>query len=182
MPDAESALKRSAQRRLIGAIALALATVVVLPMLFDTEPPPVSDDVEIVIPSRELPGSMGVSGMDGPSPTVAAPSVPNAPPVAVPSPAVPSPAAPAPAPAQPAPNAAKGAQSTVTFLQLGAFSSAGSAKTLAQRVANAGFTVNVVEDNGRYKVRCGPFSAQAAAQAMQGQLRAKGFVAVMVNP
>lgn len=190
MPDAENALKRSAQRRLIGAIALALVTVVVLPMIFDTEPPPLSDDVEIVVPSRDLPVPVGVSDVK-PSPAAVA-SLP----VAVSSPTVVSPAsasAPAPARQAPAPalaptpvhqalDAAKGAQSAPTFLQLGVFSNQSGAQSLAQRVGGAGFTVNVVEDDGRYKVRCGPFSAKAAAQTMQGALRAKGFNAVVVNP
>ncbi|GGX27920.1 SPOR domain-containing protein [Undibacterium squillarum] len=45
--------KKRARRRLIGAAALALAAAVVLPMVLDTEPKPVADDVQIRIPSKD---------------------------------------------------------------------------------------------------------------------------------
>ncbi|MBS1169932.1 MAG: hypothetical protein H6R01_850 [Burkholderiaceae bacterium] len=45
--------KKRARRRLIGAVALALGLVIVLPMVLDSEPRPVSDDVVIRIPSRD---------------------------------------------------------------------------------------------------------------------------------
>jgi DedD protein len=51
----ELALRRRARRRLVGSLALALCAVVVLPMLFEPEPKPLGDDVEIVIPSQETP-------------------------------------------------------------------------------------------------------------------------------
>ncbi len=48
--------KKRARRRLIGATALVLAAVIGLPMVFDTEPKPLSDDVAVQIPSREKAG------------------------------------------------------------------------------------------------------------------------------
>ncbi len=56
--------KKRARRRLVGAIALALAVAVGLPMLLDSEPKPLSSDIDIRIPSKER---------------VAAPSAPVAP-------------------------------------------------------------------------------------------------------
>ena len=47
-----SELRVRARRRLAGAIALVLAAVVVLPMLLDSEPVPVADDISIKIPDR----------------------------------------------------------------------------------------------------------------------------------
>ncbi len=47
-----SELRVRARRRLAGAIALVLAAVVVLPMLLDSEPVPVADDISIRIPDR----------------------------------------------------------------------------------------------------------------------------------
>jgi DedD protein len=44
-----------ARRRLAGAVALVLAAVVVLPMLLDSEPAPLSDKVVIKIPDRNSP-------------------------------------------------------------------------------------------------------------------------------
>src|ERR1700716_2234388 len=43
-------LKRRARRRLVGAIVLALAAAVILPLLLESDPKPLGDDVTIRIP------------------------------------------------------------------------------------------------------------------------------------
>jgi DedD protein len=43
-------LKRRARRRLVGAIVLALAAAVILPLLLEREPRPLGDDVSVQIP------------------------------------------------------------------------------------------------------------------------------------
>src|SRR5580765_2190384 len=43
-------LKRRARRRLVGAVVLALAAAVVLPMLLESDPKPLGNDVSIQIP------------------------------------------------------------------------------------------------------------------------------------
>lgn len=210
MIDEAESLKRSARRRLIGAVALALVTVVALPMIFDKEPPPLAE-VEITIPSRDTPGSAvlleGGAGVRV-EPTTTATPANTALPAPTPSPTLGSP--------PPAPSASASAQAAVQpsvpapvqkpaasvagtpaakidlpkmtppashgyFLQLGVFSSEEGARKLAKRVADAGFTVHVIEDAGRYKVRCGPVSAKPGAQDLQIRLRDKGFVAVLVS-
>lgn len=45
--------KKRARRRLVGAVALALAAAVGLPMLLDSEPRPLAGDIAIQIPSKE---------------------------------------------------------------------------------------------------------------------------------
>jgi len=45
--------KKRARRRLIGAVALVLAVVIVLPMVLDSEPRPLADDIAIQIPSKD---------------------------------------------------------------------------------------------------------------------------------
>jgi len=45
--------KKRARRRLVGAVALVLAAVVGLPMILDSEPKPVTDDIAIDIPSKD---------------------------------------------------------------------------------------------------------------------------------
>jgi DedD protein len=52
--------KKRARRRLVGAIALVLAAVIGLPMIFDSEPKPVGDDIAIQIPSKDKPIGKGV--------------------------------------------------------------------------------------------------------------------------
>ena len=43
-------LKRRARRRLVGAVVLALAAAVILPLLLESDPKPLGDDVSIQIP------------------------------------------------------------------------------------------------------------------------------------
>ncbi|HEY0845286.1 MAG TPA: SPOR domain-containing protein [Noviherbaspirillum sp.] len=45
--------KKRARRRLIGAVALVLAAVIGLPMILDSEPKPLADDIAIQIPSKD---------------------------------------------------------------------------------------------------------------------------------
>src|SRR3546814_3464414 len=54
-------LRARARRRLAGAVALVLAAVIVLPMVLDSEPVPVADDIPIRIPDRNTPYQPSVS-------------------------------------------------------------------------------------------------------------------------
>jgi len=51
--DEELQLKRRARRRLIGAVVLVTAIAVVLPMVLDSEPKPVGQEVTIQIPAPD---------------------------------------------------------------------------------------------------------------------------------
>lgn len=44
--------KKRARRRLVGAVALVLAAIIGLPMIFAPEPKPLAEDIDIQIPSR----------------------------------------------------------------------------------------------------------------------------------
>lgn len=52
----EQNLKRKARRRLIGAVALTLAVVVILPMVLDSEPKPGGRDIDLSIPAPDKAG------------------------------------------------------------------------------------------------------------------------------
>ena len=52
-PDPVLPEKKRARRRLVGAIALALAAAVGLPMLLDSEPKPLGTDIAINIPAKD---------------------------------------------------------------------------------------------------------------------------------
>lgn len=56
LTDEESNLKRQARRRLLGAIALTILVVVLLPMVLDSEPPAPSQDIELQIPDKDKVG------------------------------------------------------------------------------------------------------------------------------
>lgn len=45
--------KKRARRRLVGAVALVLAVIIGLPMILDSEPKPLADDIAIQIPSKD---------------------------------------------------------------------------------------------------------------------------------
>jgi DedD protein len=51
--DEELQLKKRARRRLVGAIVLVTAVAVILPMVLDSEPRPVNQNVDIQIPSPD---------------------------------------------------------------------------------------------------------------------------------
>ncbi len=53
MADDAIELQRRARRRLVGAIALVVFVVIVLPIIFDREPKPISQDLTIQIPSQD---------------------------------------------------------------------------------------------------------------------------------
>jgi DedD protein len=67
-PDADAMMldptlpeKQRARRRLVGAVALVLAAVIVLPMVLDSRPKPVTDDIAIDIPNRPAPAARSAS-------------------------------------------------------------------------------------------------------------------------
>ena len=84
-PDADLQLKKRARRRLVGAIALALLAVIVLPMVMDSEPRPLSQDIQVRIPSQDstglaarvLPGKPAATPMPAPEPKTAVQPAPE---------------------------------------------------------------------------------------------------------
>ena len=165
--DEELQLKKRARRRLVGAVALVLLIVVFLPMVLDSEPRPLNQDIAITIPPIPKPESTPqtpapiatapaasvtphVAGMPQAAPAL----VPEAAPAVEPKPEPPKSEAPKPEPkaeskpvAKPAPkhevkpappsHAAVGDESFV--VQLGAFSNAGNAKALQKKLQDNKF-------------------------------------------
>lgn len=76
--DEEIQLRKRARRRLVGAVALVLIMVVFLPMILDSEPKPLDQNVAIRIPSRDA---------DGFESKIVPVEKPAAPPTAAPEPA-----------------------------------------------------------------------------------------------
>ena len=183
--DEELQLKRRARRRLIGAIVLVTAMVVVLPMVLDTEPKPSGQEVAVQIPS---PGSttfspkLPESALPKPEPkTPAARAKEEQPaPAAAPAPK-PAPAKkaaktePAKAPVEPPPKPA----GPKYVIQVIALADADKAKQLREKIAAAGvksYTEVVKTVKGDVtRVRAGPFDDRQAAERAQKQLKAIGL-------
>jgi DedD protein len=95
--DPNDDLKRKARQRLIGAVILVLTAIIVVPMLLDSEPRPLGQDIAISIPPKDAP-------FNGDAPAAgAAPGTPAAG-AAANAPAGTAPVAPTNAPANPAAN------------------------------------------------------------------------------
>lgn len=79
-------LRGRARRRLAGAIALVLAAVIILPMVLDSQPTPVADNIPIKVPERSTPFQPQVSEPQVAAPATPAPGAAPTDPAAVPTP------------------------------------------------------------------------------------------------
>jgi DedD protein len=190
--DEELQLKRRARRRLIGAIVLVIAMVVVLPMVLDSEPKPVSRDVAIRIPSQDSGTFTGkVAPLPPPKDARSAPKAPASKPlIEEKKPAAAVTPAPAPAkaasskkePAKPVANTTKppsrpaGGQFVVQVIAL---ADAERAQQMQQQIAAAGiksYTEIVKTTKGDVtRVRAGPYATRQAAEKAREQLKALGM-------
>ncbi len=196
------ALKRRGRRRLVGAIALVLVAVIVLPMIFDSEPrrpPPVS----VRIPSEDDPAFKPKVVPKAP------PSVADAPPApaadakaAAPSrpelkPDAKAEAKPQPVPeAKPAPKPKAAAAATPADLErrraeaalagsqlfvvpVAALATTEKVKDLTDKLAAAGlphFTEPIATAKGTVtRVRAGPFQTRDAAEQALAKLKGMGL-------
>jgi len=191
--DEELHLKLRARRRLIGAIVLVTAMVVVLPMVLDTEPGPVSQEITVRIPSPDA-GAFTTKIAPPPAPKVAqskaakpqAEEKTAAAPEAIKEelkPAVkPETARPAKAPAKPAAKTIKPASKAAGgqfVVQVIALADAEKAQRMQQQIAAAGiksYTEIVKTVKGDVtRVRAGPFPTREAAEKARDQLKSLGM-------
>ena len=196
--DEELQLKRRARRRLIGAIVLVAAMVVVLPMVLDTEPRPVSQNITVRIPSpdanafapkpapspvsKPAAGKSTASEVDAKATAAPAGSQEAPKPVAQPEAAKPAKSEKLRAPARttaktskPAAPAANGA----FVVQIIALADAEKARRMQQQIAAAGiksYTEVVKTVKGDVtRVRAGPFGTREAAEKAREQLKSLGM-------
>ncbi len=189
--DEEIQLRKRARRRLIGAVILVAAVVVVLPMVLDSEPKPESQDINIRIPATDTstfspkvvpapaarpeakPGGVATAPAQQAAPTSPAPKPESRP---EPSAKAPKPAA-VPAPKAAADKAKPKTQEYV--LQVIALADADRARQMQQRIAAAGiksYTEVVNTEKGAVtRVRVGPFASRDAAEKARGQLQGIGL-------
>jgi DedD protein len=176
-------LRRRGRRRLVGAIALVLLAVIVLPWIFDPEPrqaPPVSvripgeDETPFVpkgAPKPPAPAVKAEKPAPAPEPAPAAPKS-EAKPVEKPPAAKPAPAA---APSERA--RAEAALANVQyFVPVGAYADPAGVIAKLKAAKLAYFTEPIATAKGTVtRVRAGPFASREAAEKAQKQLKALGF-------
>lgn len=180
--------KKRARRRLIGATALVLAAIIGLPMIFDSEPKPLADDIAIQIPSRDKPvASDGTATVALPLPPEPepAPEVPKEPkePEAAPAPAVTPAAKPAAKSTEDSVPAAVAApakeKSTRYIVQVAAIATKEHANELQARLKKAGiksYSQKVSTRSGdRIRIRVGPFNTKEEADKMRARLVKQGL-------
>jgi DedD protein len=198
-PRSENDLKRHARRRLIGAVALTLLAVIVLPLLLEDEPPPASSlAVRMAAAPDAVPGQVAQpeqpdvaaapSISPDPEPETQAVSPPEAkagpkpepvkaePAKAEPAKAEPAKAEPAkPVATPPAPQAKPAPAGEIFVVQLAALSDPAKAQALKTRVAGTGLPVFTDTVGKLTRVRVGPFPTRAAAVAAAVKLAEQGL-------
>lgn len=211
MTEDELNLRRKARRRLIGAIALTLAVVVILPMVLDSEPKPAGQDIELRIPSPDKAGEFAprTSALAG---AVVSPPAASAVGAASVSPAVPvivnaanqiaasdkQPAAAsgtqieAQEKAQPAVNktpeshtesggTSKPASADGFIVQVGAYSNAAAAKHEVGKLKKLGFKAYTEKAGKKVRVRVGPYAEREKAEKIRQQLEKHGLHPVVMS-
>ncbi|MDH4284480.1 MAG: SPOR domain-containing protein [Gallionellaceae bacterium] len=194
----EANLKRSARRRLIGAVALTTAVVVLLPLLLDSEPKPTGQNIELRIPNKDKAGEFTpkINIPHPGSPAAAVPAPPPPVPASAPAVAAPAITAPAaasqvaaapqaattphtaeskePAKAKPAEQPASSPQHSFA-IQVGAYSKTDSAQFMQKKLSKEGFKVYTEKPADKTRVRVGPFPTREAAEKTLRKLEALGL-------
>jgi len=178
--------KQRARRRLVGAIALVMAAVVVLPMVLDSHPKPASDDIAVNIPrvakplptppqrTDMAPALADVSPSDNPANLASDSAVPatQAPPKTL--------ARVAPAAGQAADERGASAQTTPAVARNVASTPATSLPSTAPSTANsAGHTPASSASGSRFVVSVGSFASDSSAHAWLAKLKALGVPAYL---
>lgn len=203
LTDEESNLRRKLRRRLIGAAALTLAVVVILPMVLDSEPKSNGQDIEMRIPSPDrvgefVPGKASEEIIPASMVSATISSVPAASTVAVTAPiAVPvlpiTKTAPAPTvvekksvpptvkavqPVKPATHQVAPdsvAADTGFVAQVGAYSNADTAKHELAQLKKWGYKAYTEKSGDKIRVRVGPYAEREKAEKVRGLLEKHGL-------
>lgn len=191
--DDEISLKRRARRRLIGAVALVIVIVVLLPMVLDSEPKLGGQDIELRIPDKDKVGEF-MPNMDMPSAPVSVLAVSS--PVAAPVSAVPS------LPVTkdqvvvtpqtiknklaPVKSEIKSVGDIQTenrkitphsgfVVQVGAFANADTAHQWQKKLSEQNIKVYTEKAGNKIRVRAGPYATREAADNIYKKLEAQGL-------
>jgi len=185
--EAEIQLRKRARGRLIGAVALVIVSVVILPMVLDSEPKRLVHEIDIQIPSENSVAEFTPKMVPEVAPPVVA-ELSNREPVEDPRPETPKIE-----PVESKPiskfesRVEKKPSSVSTFVvQLGAFSDPLKAKQQQQNLTTNGittYTENITTEGGEVtRVRIGPFSVRSEAEEMRNRLNGLGINGAVTTP
>ena len=183
-PTAEQTeLHRKGRQRLIGAVALALAAVVFVPMLLDPEPRQERVEPLLAIPPKDGAPPLAVA-TKGPVPAVAADAAKAAPaegsvPVSTPRQEPAPPSAPKAAAPKPEPKPVPAPKLEGFAVQVGAFRDEAKLAQAREKVAAARlahYTERLGSPSGELtRLRAGPFPTRDAAEKAAAQLKRSGL-------
>lgn len=197
--EQEIQLRKRARRRLVGAIALVLLMVTVLPMVLDDrEAQSPQPEIAVSIPSQDNGDFASRIVPVEPPPAAAAPQ-PEMPPAAPPENPQPQPEA-VPEPAKAEPETAEQAAAELPAkpaapekstdgkeafsVQIGVYSDAAKVKQLRAKLAAGGFksyTEKVNTPQGtKTRLRIGPYAARTDAEKARDKLKAAGMAGIVV--
>jgi DedD protein len=202
--DDELSLKRKARRRLIGAIALTLAVVVLLPMVLDREPGLTGKDIDLSIPSPDRVGEFVPGVAVSEVPATSTPAVSGVVSTQAPNPVIAEPARvaegkkPHPVPIQHAlpgkvpshnpPDTARHAQPVgaqqpgeAYVAQVGAYTNAVAAKQVRNKLKNWGFKAYTEKSGDKVRVRVGPYPDRDKAEKAGKLLEKHGLHPVILS-
>lgn len=202
--EEEFNIKRQSRRRLIGAVALVLFAVILLPIVFDSEPEPAANnDIELRIPDKdkvpEFQPKIDLPAMDKMASEVAAASTEtsessgaSAPVVAVVLTPIEKTVAPLPVASKPNLEAKpkvenKPAAKLQTVpksgwaVQVGAFANADTAKNMQAKLSKQGYHAYTEKAGNVTRVRVGSYPTLEAAEKVQGKLEKQGMTSNVVN-
>ena len=210
LTEDELNLRRKARRRLVGAVALTLAVVVILPMVLDREPKPAGQDIDLRIPDPDKAGEF-VPNVAIPEESVVSPSsvsaveagtaMAGAPAVAVTEVAKP-PVASVKEPVakniskKEAPGKTPAASKTLKpkiadkpasataegyVAQVGAYSNTDTAKQELSKLKKWGFKAYIEKAGDKIRVRVGPYPSREKAEKVGHLLEKHGLHPVILS-
>lgn len=197
LTDDELNLRRKTRRRLIGAFALTLAVVVILPMVLDNEPKPSGNNIDLTIPSPDKAGEF-VPGTAITEITASAPSAASTvvtTPVPIANPVIVSPAQ-KPAEIQKPvetrksaetrkPTETKSADKPATdeayVAQVGAYANSSAARQELAKLKKLGFKAFTEKAGDKIRVRVGPYSDREKAEKVGKLLEKHGLHPVILS-
>lgn len=186
--EEEQNIRRKARRRLIGAIALTLAVVVILPMVLDSEPRLTGQDVDLRIPSPDAAGEFApklvaseVAQTSAASAVISdtTPSMPSAEPAATTLTKAQT-QTPAEKPVATG-SVAKPVSGESFIAQIGAYSNPDSAKQELTKLKKWGFRAYTEKAGDKVRVRVGPYTDRDKAEKARLQLEKHGLKAVVMT-